>query len=182
MISIACLRFPYIVISAATKPNYHRSVAVWLFPPLLITFRNSAWEEPCVYYYPVSVELSKAVIWFCYLYDADASTFRCLTQITSVFPSFFSDVSGFLFWSSFKTELGKYVSSLYRRMVCGWLILYIIVQCAYYAGHGSLLKLRQFHLPRFASVYSPASEYEGTCDGLASCPRESVQLHSNCLR
>ena len=46
-------------------------------------------------------------------------------------------------------------------------------------------KLRQFHLPRFASVYSAANEYqhclEGTYDGLASCPGESVQLHSNCL-
>ena len=52
--------------------------------------------------------------------------------------------------------------------------------------HGSLLKLRQFHLPPFAIVYSAANEYqhcwEGTCDGLASCPGESVQLHSNCLR
>ena len=51
---------------------------------------------------------------------------------------------------------------------------------------GELLKLRQVHLPRFASVYSAANEYqhcwEGTCDGLASCPGESVQLHSNCLR
>ena len=54
------------------------------------------------------------------------------------------------------------------------------------AGHGSLLN-RQFHLPRFASVYSAANEYqhcwEGTCDGLASCPGEScqgesVQIHS----
>ena len=36
------------------------------------------------------------------------------------------------------------------------------------------------------TVYSAANEYqhcwEGTCDGLASCPGESVQLHSNCLR
>ena len=48
---------------------------------------------------------------------------------------------------------------------------------------GMLLKLRQF---QFASVYSAENEYqncwEGTCDGLASCPGESVQLHSNCLR
>ena len=55
-----------------------------------------------------------------------------------------------------------------------------------HTGHGSLLKLRQFHLPRFALVYSAANEsqhcWEGTCDGLASCPGESVQLHSNCLR
>ena len=38
----------------------------------------------------------------------------------------------------------------------------------------------------FASVHSAANEnqhwWEGTCDGLASCPGESVQLHSNCLR
>ena len=27
-----------------------------------------------------------------------------------------------------------------------------------HTGHGSLLKLRQFHLPRFASVYSAANE------------------------
>ena len=51
-----------------------------------------------------------------------------------------------------------------------------------HTGHGSLLKLRQFHLPRFASIYSAANEYqycwEGTCDGLASSPGESVQLHS----
>ena len=51
-----------------------------------------------------------------------------------------------------------------------------------HTGHCSLLKLRQFHLPRFASVYSAANEYqhcwEGTCDGLASCPGESAQLHS----
>ena len=44
------------------------------------------------------------------------------------------------------------------------------------------MKLRQFHLPRFASIYSAANEYqhwwEGTCGGLASCPGESVQLHS----
>ena len=50
-----------------------------------------------------------------------------------------------------------------------------------HTGHGSLLKLRQFHLPRFASVYSAANEYlhcwEGICDGLASSPGESVQLH-----
>ena len=36
------------------------------------------------------------------------------------------------------------------------------------------------------SVYSAANEYrhcrEGTRDGLVSCPGESVQLHSNCLR
>ena len=54
-----------------------------------------------------------------------------------------------------------------------------------YTGCGSLLKLRQFHLPHFASVYSAANEYrqcwEGTCDGLASCPVESVQLHSKLL-
>ena len=53
-------------------------------------------------------------------------------------------------------------------------------------GQGSLLKLFRFHLPQFASLYSAANEYqhcwEGTCDGLASCPGESVQLHSNCLR
>ena len=40
-------------------------------------------------------------------------------------------------------------------------------------------------VPQFASVYS-AIEYqhcrEGTCDGLASCPGESIQLHSSCLR
>ena len=55
-----------------------------------------------------------------------------------------------------------------------------------HTGHGLLLKLREFNLPRFASVYSAANEYqycwEGTCDGLASRPGESVQLHSNCLR
>ena len=55
-----------------------------------------------------------------------------------------------------------------------------------HTGHGSHLKLRQFNLIQFASVYSAANEYqhcwEGTCDGLASCPGESVQLHSNCLR
>ena len=44
-----------------------------------------------------------------------------------------------------------------------------------HTGHGSLFKLRQFHLPQFALVYSAANEYmyqhcwEGTCDGLASC-------------
>ena len=52
-----------------------------------------------------------------------------------------------------------------------------------HTGHGSLLKLRQFHLPKFASVYSAANEYqhcwESTCDGLAPRPGESVQLHSN---
>ena len=54
-----------------------------------------------------------------------------------------------------------------------------------HTGRGSLLKLRQFHLPRFASVFSAVTEYqhcwEGTCDELASCPGESVQLHSNFL-
>ena len=43
-----------------------------------------------------------------------------------------------------------------------------------HTGHGSLLKLRQFHLPHFASVDLAANEYqhcwEGSCDGLASCP------------
>ena len=29
-----------------------------------------------------------------------------------------------------------------------------------HTGHGSLLKLRQFHLPQFASVYSAANEYQ----------------------
>ena len=51
-----------------------------------------------------------------------------------------------------------------------------------HTGHGSLLKLGQFHSPQFASVYSAANEYqhcwEGTCDGLASCPGESVALVS----
>ena len=55
-----------------------------------------------------------------------------------------------------------------------------------HTGHGSLLKLRQFHLPQFASVYSAANEYqhcwEGTCDRLATRPGETVQLDSNCLR
>ena len=54
-----------------------------------------------------------------------------------------------------------------------------------HTGHCSLLNLRQFHLPQFASVYSAANEYrhcwEGTCDGLASRPRESVQLDSKLL-
>ena len=49
--------------------------------------------------------------------------------------------------------------------------------------HGSLLKLRQFNLPRFASVHSAANVnqhcWEGSCDGLASRPGESIQLHSN---
>ena len=44
--------------------------------------------------------------------------------------------------------------------------------------HGSFSKLRQFHLPYFASVYSAANEYkhclEGTCNGLVSRPGESV--------
>ena len=47
-----------------------------------------------------------------------------------------------------------------------------------HTGHGSLLKLRQFHLPQFASVYSAANEcqhcWEGTCNGLASCPGVST--------
>ena len=54
-----------------------------------------------------------------------------------------------------------------------------------HSGHGSLLKLRQFHLPQFASVFSATNEYQhcwdGTFDGLASCPGESVQLHSKLL-
>ena len=29
-----------------------------------------------------------------------------------------------------------------------------------HTGHGLLLKLRQFHLPQFASVYSAANEYQ----------------------
>ena len=47
-----------------------------------------------------------------------------------------------------------------------------------HTGHGSFLKLRQFRLPYFASVYSAANEYkhclEGTCNGLVSRPGESV--------
>ena len=50
-------------------------------------------------------------------------------------------------------------------------------------GHGSLLKLRQFHLPLIClSILPAANEYmyqhcwEGTCDGLASRPGESVIL------
>ena len=54
-----------------------------------------------------------------------------------------------------------------------------------HTGQGSLLKLMQFHLPQFAPVHSSANEYqhcwEGTCDGQASGPGESVQLHSNLL-
>ena len=49
----------------------------------------------------------------------------------------------------------------------------------------SLLKLRQFNLHQFASVYSAANEYqhcwESTSDELASCPGGSVQLHSKLL-
>ena len=52
----------------------------------------------------------------------------------------------------------------------------------HHTGHGSLLKPRQIHLPQFATVYSAANEYQhccdGSCDGLASCPGESVQLPS----
>ena len=44
---------------------------------------------------------------------------------------------------------------------------------------------RQFHLSQFASVYSAANEYqhcwEDTCDGLASCPGESVQFLSKLI-
>ena len=51
-----------------------------------------------------------------------------------------------------------------------------------HTGRGSLLKPRQFHLPQFASVYSAANEYQhccdDSCDELASCPGQSVQLHS----
>ena len=47
-----------------------------------------------------------------------------------------------------------------------------------HTGHGSFLKLRQFRLPYFASVYSAANEYkhclEGICNGLVSRPGESV--------
>ena len=43
----------------------------------------------------------------------------------------------------------------------------------------------QFRLPQFSSVYSAANEYqhcwEGTCDGLASCPGGLVHLHSKLL-
>ena len=43
-----------------------------------------------------------------------------------------------------------------------------------HAGHGSFLKVRQLRLPQFASVYSDVNGYrrcwEGTCEGLASCP------------
>ena len=39
--------------------------------------------------------------------------------------------------------------------------------------------------PQFAAVYSAANEYQncwgGTCDGLASRPGESTQLHSKLL-
>ena len=51
-----------------------------------------------------------------------------------------------------------------------------------HTGHGSPLKPSQFHLPQFASVCSAAIEYQHCwdgCDELASCPGESVQLHSN---
>ena len=45
--------------------------------------------------------------------------------------------------------------------------------------------LSNFIYPQFASVYSAANEYqhcwEGTCDGLESCPGESVQLYSKLL-
>ena len=35
-----------------------------------------------------------------------------------------------------------------------------------HTGHGSLLKLKQFHLPRFASsVYSAANEYQHCWEG-----------------
>ena len=51
--------------------------------------------------------------------------------------------------------------------------------------HGSLLKLSQFNSSQFASVYSAVNEYEHcwecTCDGLASCPGESVQLQYKVL-
>ena len=47
-----------------------------------------------------------------------------------------------------------------------------------HTGHGSSLTLMQFRSPQFASVYSAVNEYrhcwEGTCDGLASCPGGSV--------
>ena len=50
--------------------------------------------------------------------------------------------------------------------------------CKPHPRHDSLLKPRQFHLPQFASVLSALNEskhcWEGTCDGLASCPGESV--------
>ena len=34
-----------------------------------------------------------------------------------------------------------------------------------HTGHGSLLKLRQFHLPHFAPVYSAANEYQHCWEG-----------------
>ena len=41
-----------------------------------------------------------------------------------------------------------------------------------HTGHGSILKIRQFHSPHFASVYSAVNGYhhcwEGICDGLVS--------------
>ena len=50
-----------------------------------------------------------------------------------------------------------------------------------HTGRGSLLKLGQFHSPNLPQyTQSSANEYqrylEGTCDGLVSCPGESVQL------
>ena len=54
-----------------------------------------------------------------------------------------------------------------------------------HTGYGSLLKLRQFHLP-LVCISILSCKWVPTLlgrywDGLASCPGESVQLHSNCL-
>ena len=48
-----------------------------------------------------------------------------------------------------------------------------------YQLSGSLLNLRQSHLPQFASVYSAVNEYQHCWEdeGLASCPGGSNQLH-----
>ena len=52
-------------------------------------------------------------------------------------------------------------------------------------GHGSLLKLRQFYSPKFASVYLAVNEnqhcWEDACGGRLSRAGESVHLQSKLL-
>ena len=85
----------------------------------------------------------------------------------------------------------KYVS---KSKGSGRGLLVIVLDTSLYSrgfdshtGHGSLLKLMQFHLPHYTQLQRSTNIvgwhcWVGTCDGVASCPGESVRLHSSCLR
>ena len=81
---------------------------------------------------------------------------------------------GLALWSVTKGWVGGKFMAKMRYVTLEWPLISLVLAF-------SILYIPIIHLNILISVLSSKS-CSTSCDGLASCPGESVQLHSNCLR